>query len=53
MTHWTLYVILTFAGYLTTDKIEGFSSRIECERAAGQLQFPVGGQVRLNCVEIR
>lgn len=53
MTHWTLYIVLAFAGYVTTDKIEGFSSRISCERAASYLQFPAGARVTLNCVEIR
>jgi hypothetical protein len=54
--HWLLYIVLTIpgAGYVTTDKIEGFSSRTECERA-GALLYSVRGGVTVShvCMEVK
>jgi hypothetical protein len=54
-THFILYVVLTIfgAGYVTTDKIEGFSDRTQCERQASLLYSIRGVTVSHVCLEVK
>ena len=55
MSTWLLYVILTIpgSGFMTTDKIEGFHDRAQCERAGALLYSMRDVSVRHVCLEIK
>jgi hypothetical protein len=55
MSHWLLFIVLSVpgAGYVTTDKVEGFTERTQCERMASLLYGIRGVSVSHVCLEVK
>jgi hypothetical protein len=54
--HWLLFIILSVpgAGYVTTDKIEGFTSQAQCERSAALLYSTRSSATIVHvCMEVK
>jgi hypothetical protein len=56
MSHWLLFIILSVqgAGYVTTDKVEGFTSQTQCERSAALLYSTRSSATIVHvCMEVK
>jgi hypothetical protein len=55
--HWILFLVFSIngAGFVTTDKVEGFTTRAQCERmgSVAELSLPSGIHLVHFCMRVQ